>query len=266
MTELFRNQTALITGASSGIGEVFARELGRRGMNLVLVARSADKLDALAKELASQHGIQAIGMSADLSALGAGAALYRATEEKGLQIDLLINNAGFGSFGEFQTLDRERELQQIQLNVTVLVDLTRLYLPRLLERGTGGVINVASTAGFQPVPNMAVYGATKAFVLSFSEALWGECRGKAVRMLAVCPGATETAFFSATGSNDIEKQSIFSRKMTSEQVVTQSLRAYEKDRNYVVNGFMNWLLANSGRFGPRWLTILISRRMMGAAE
>lgn len=266
MSDLYKNKTALITGASSGIGEVFAKALAARGMNLVLVARSTEKLNALASQLSTQHGIAACGISADLSVPGAGEKLFEATEEKGLQIDLLINNAGFGSFGEFQTLDRARELQQIQLNVTALVDLTHLYLPGLMARKTGGVINVASTAAFQPTPNMVVYGATKAFVLSFTEGLWGECRGKGVRMLAVCPGPTATGFFDATGNDEMEKQSLFSRQMTSEKVVEQSLRAYAKDRNYIINGFLNWLMAQSGRFGPRWLTILISRRLMGAAH
>src|SRR5436190_3610246 len=190
--------TTLITGASSGIGEAFARKLATQGHDLLLVARSEDKLIALCNELGLNHDVRAQYYVADLSQPDAPVRLLEATRERNLEINLLINNAGFGSMGEFAQLDLERELNMIDLNVRSLVALTHLFLQPMRERKSGSILNVASTAGFQAVPFMATYAATKAFVLSFSEALWEENRPYGIEVMALCPGVTETNFFAAS--------------------------------------------------------------------
>src|ERR671928_186613 len=193
-------KVALITGASSGIGEVFARRLAARGENVVLVARTGERLNAICNELGRAHAnVVAQSVALDLSEADAPQRLFDETNQRGLEVDTLINNAGFGSMGEFLTLDIARELQMIDLNVKALVALTRLYLAPMRERKRGAIVNVASTAAFQPVPYMATYAATKAFVLSFSEALWDENRAHGVHVMALCPGVTETNFFEASG-------------------------------------------------------------------
>ncbi len=189
--------TTLITGASSGIGEVFARKLAARGNNLLLVARSEDKLINLCNELGRSKSIRAQYVALDLSERDAPARLFAEAQNRGLEIDFLINNAGFGSMGEFTKLDLDHELNMIDLNVRSLVELTHRFLVPMRERKSGSIINVASTAGFQPVPFMAAYAATKAFVLSFSEALAEENRPFGIKVMALCPGVTETNFFEA---------------------------------------------------------------------
>src|SRR5258708_2983332 len=191
--------TTLITGASSGIGEVFARKLAARGNNLLLVARSEDKLINLCNELGRSKSIRAQYVALDLSERDAPARLFGEAQNRGLEIDFLINNAGFGSMGEFTKLDLDHELNMIDLNVRSLVELTHRFLVPMRERKRGSIINVASTAGFQAVPFMATYAATKAFVLSFSEALAEENRPFGIKIMALCPGLTETSFFEAAG-------------------------------------------------------------------
>lgn len=258
MSYEYKGKTALITGASGGIGEVFARQLAARGMNLILVARSEAKLRGIAEELARTHGVKADVIPSDLSKPGAAAALYAATKGEGLAVDLLINNAGFGSFGRFETIDPKQESEMIQVNIAAPLELCRSYIPNMLARGGGAVINVASSAAFQPMPYFSTYAATKAFLLSFSEALWAEYRNRGVHVLAVCPGPTRTGFFEATKSDVIEKVSLFqSLMMTSDKVVAQSLRALERRKHYVVNGWINWLTAHSARFSPRWMVALV---------
>lgn len=255
MSYNYKGKTALITGASGGIGEVFARQIAAKGMNLILVARSEAKLRGLAEELARAHGVKADVLPSDLSKPGAAVALHAATKAKNLTVDLLLNNAGFGSFGKFEAIDPKHESEMIQVNVAAVVELCHAFIPEMLARGGGDVINVASSAAFQPDPFFSTYGATKAFMLSFSEALWAEYRGRAIHVLAVCPGATRTGFFEATKSEGmIEKVKLFqSLMMTSEQVVAQSLRALERRKHYVINGWINWLIAHSARFSPRWM-------------
>src|SRR6266702_1857352 len=199
----YAGKTALITGASSGIGEAFAQILAARGMHLVLVARSADKLRALAQALSEQHGICADVVSVDLCREGAAQEVYRQTQALGVPVDLLVNNAGFGTYGGFDTLAPEREHEEVMLNVTALVDLTHAFVPAMAGRKDGGVINVASIAAFQRLPYDAVAGASKAFVLSFSLALWAEYRKVGVRVLALCPGPTATNFFTILGSDEV---------------------------------------------------------------
>lgn len=186
--------TTLITGASTGIGTSFAEEYAKRNHNLVLVARSEDKLQALAKRLSEAHGISAHVFAQDLSKPDSAEKVVQFCDEKNLQIDLLINNAGFGMLGDFLSHELSRLEEMITLNALTLVKLSRLFATKFAERKSGGIINVASTAAFQPVPNMAVYAATKAFVLSFSEAIAFELKEKGVRVMALCPGGTDTHF------------------------------------------------------------------------
>jgi len=241
--------TTLITGASSGIGAAFARKLAARGRNVLLVARSEDKLIALCNELGRLTSIRAQYLALDLQQHEAGAQLFEETQKRELEIDTLINNAGFGSMGDFAKLDPDRELEMIELNVRALVDLTHRFLPPMRERKRGTIINVASTAAFQPVPYMATYAATKAFVLSFSEALWEENRLHGVHVMALCPGVTETNFFQASEIDRPPMRTI----QTPEEVVETALRALDRKKNLVVSGWTNWFTVEAQRVVPRSL-------------
>ena len=247
----FTNKTALITGASSGIGAAFARELAAKGSNLVLVARRLDRLENLGSELTKRHGVKVLVVALDLTAESAIPTLETEIKNQGLKIDLLINNAGFGTSGEFETEDLARVFSEIDLNVKVLVGLTHSLIHGMLERREGAVINVASTAAFQPVPTMAVYGATKAFVLSFSEALWAEFEGRGVRVLALCPGGTETDFFEIAGSKGTG-----AKRQTPAAVAEFAISALSTKnvKPSLVSGTRNKVLS----FIPR----LVSRRLM----
>jgi len=241
--------TTLITGASSGIGAAFARKLAARGRNVLLVARSEDKLIALCNELGRLTSIRAQYLALDLQQHESGAQLFEETQKRELEIDTLINNAGFGSMGDFAKLDPDRELEMIELNVRALVDLTHRFLPPMRERKRGTIINVASTAAFQPVPYMATYAATKAFVLSFSEALWEENRLHGVHVMALCPGVTETNFFQASEIDRPPMRTI----QTPEEVVETALRALDRKKNLVVSGWTNWFTVEAQRVVPRSL-------------
>jgi uncharacterized protein len=249
--------TTLITGASSGIGEVFARKLAARGENLLLVARSEDKLSNLCNELGRAHDINAQLVAIDLSEADAGKRLFEETERRGLEVEMLINNAGFGSTGDFTAQEIERELNMIDLNIKALVDLTYRYLLPMRERKRGAIINVASTAGFQPVPYMSTYAATKAFVLSFSEALWEENRPYGIKVLALCPGVTETNFFEAAKMERPPGRVV----QTPEAVVLTALSALERGKGHVISGWANYLMIESERLVPRSLVA----RAAGAA-
>jgi len=244
-------KTTLITGASSGIGEAFARKLAAEGHNVLLVARSEDKLIALCNELGLNHNVRAEYFVADLSQPESPARLLEETRERNLEIDLLINNAGFGSMGEFGELDLARELNMIDLNVRSLVELTHLFLQPMRERKRGSIINVASTAGFQPVPFMATYAATKAFVLSFSEALWEENRAFGIKVMALCPGVTETGFFEASRMKRPPGRAV----QTSEQVVEVALRAWKRGKSSVISGWPNRIMVGTERLVPRSLVL-----------
>jgi uncharacterized protein len=247
----------LITGASSGIGEAFARRLAAQGENLLLVARSEDKLATLCNELGRSQQIAAQYIALDLSDREAPQRLFEETGRRGLSVGTLINNAGFGSMGEFASLDLERELNMIDLNIRSLVALTHLYLGPMRERRGGAIINVASTAGFQPVPFMTTYAATKAFVLSFSEALWEENRPYGIKVMALCPGVTDTNFFEAA---KIERPPMRLAE-TPEQVVETALRGLKRGRGHVISGWANYLITESERLVPRSLIA----RMVGRA-
>ncbi|HLH60984.1 MAG TPA: SDR family oxidoreductase [Ktedonobacteraceae bacterium] len=242
----YQGKTALITGASSGIGAAFARILAAKGMHVILLARSEDKLRELADEIVGQFGVRAEVIAIDLGCEGAVQDVYEEVQRRGLNVDLLINNAGFATHGHFETLDTARDHVEIMLNVTALVDLTHVFIPGMLSSNEGAIINVASTAAFQPLPYMAVYGATKAFVVSFSVALTQEYRKRGIRVIALCPGATATNFFNVVGTED----AAVGRKRTPQQVVTTALRALECGQSIAVDGRMNALLAVLARLVP----------------
>jgi short-subunit dehydrogenase len=254
------SNTALITGSSGGIGEEFAGRFARRGVNLVLVARRADKLQQLRDTLLERHPDLVVDViAADLATPGSAADLAKRIADIGRRIDILVNNAGVGLHGKFVGQEPESNAAQIQLNCGTLVDLTARFLPPMTAAGHGLVINVASTAGFQPTPGMAVYGATKAFVLSFSEALWQECKGTGVRVLALCPGATETEFFARTG-----EEFLTDGRQTPKQVVDTAMDALDKSTPTIVSGLRNAVLASAYRFTPRKLMLQISEQFMKA--
>jgi len=250
--------TTLITGASSGIGEAFARELAARGRNVLLVARSEDKLVTLCNELGRLNSIRAQYVALDLSSSDSPARLVAETEKRGLVIDMLVNNAGFGSFGDFTKHDLERELNMIDLNVKALVELTYRFLTPMRSRRQGIILNVASTAGFQPVPFMATYAATKAFVLSFSEALWEENRPHGIHVMALCPGVTETNFFEAARGEKPPARVA----QTPEDVVETALRALNRGSGHVVSGWTNFFMTEAERFVPRSLVVRAAGKMM----
>jgi uncharacterized protein len=240
-------KVTLITGASSGIGQAFATTLAKKRQNLVLVARSEDKLHGLCDELMFQYGITAHYVAVDLNDFEADQRLFEETEKHGMEVDWLINNAGFGSMGDFVELNLERELEMIGLNVMVLVALTHRYLQGMRKRKRGTIINVSSTAGFQPVPFMATYAATKAFVTSFTEAIAEENRRFGIIATALCPGPTDTNFFTAANSTP------FSAMQTAEEVVETALRAIERQKSHVISGWLNYFKAHAATIAPNSL-------------
>lgn len=254
-------RTALVTGASGGIGEAFARRLSAQGCHLVLVARRKDALQALSRELSRAHRIQAQVIARDLGTEGAAAAVFAETERRGRTVDLLVNNAGFGLGGAFLEAPLSRHLEMIRLNVVALTALTHLYLPGMVERGSGAVVNVASTAAFQAVPYMGAYAATKAYVLSLSEALWEEYRGRGVRVLALCPGPTSTSFFDVAG---MAASRMPSGTQSPDDVVKAALEALRAKRSHVVSGSVNYALANASRLLPRELVTRVTGRLLQA--
>jgi short-subunit dehydrogenase len=250
-------RTALVTGASSGIGEAFARELASRGFGLVITARRVELLERLAVEIRANHGVAVLVVTADLASPGGVTALLAGCAD--LEIDLLVNNAGFGTYTPFVEIEPDRIQQEMALNMVAPVTLSRALLPPMIERGHGGIINISSTAGFQPVTRLAVYASAKAFLLNFSEALWAECRGTGVRVLALCPGPTRTEFFGVAGGELVQA---FSKFDTPEEVVRVGLKALREDRSFRVVGLRNYLLAMSTRLAPRQLVARFSRRDM----
>ncbi len=245
-------QTALITGASGGIGAAFAQELASRQMNLVLVARSKDKLQQLASKLQEQYKIQVNVIVQDLTAPEAAKSVFEAVTQKGLTIDLLINNAGFGDYGDFAERDGDRQVQMVQLNILALLDITHKFLPGMRQRRSGGIINMSSVAAFHPIPYFSIYAASKAFVLSFSEALWAENREYGVQVLAVCPGPTDTKFFQDADFPTALADTIAKNYTSPEVVVREALQALEKNHSSLVPGnIVNKLQVNIPRFLPR---------------
>ncbi|MFZ0733736.1 MAG: SDR family oxidoreductase [Candidatus Sulfotelmatobacter sp.] len=250
-------QTVLITGASGGIGYELAKLFARDHHNLVLVARSGDKLAQVAAELQG-HGVTVKTLAVDLATPQAPKFLFDQLQREGASVDMLINNAGFGALGEFAQMPEEQILGQIQLNITALTELTRLFLPPMLARRSGRIMNVASTAGFQPGPLMAVYYATKAYVISFSEAIANELKHSGVTVTCFCPGATHTGFAKRAGN---DKSRVFQTfgAMDAGKVALVGYRALMEGRTLAISGFHNWLVAESTRFAPRRMVTAISR-------
>jgi len=255
--------TALITGASGGIGYELARLFARDRHNLVLVARSSDKLKQIAAELAPS-GIQVTTVPLDLVEPRAPHVLFDQLQREGIAVDVLVNNAGFGKFGEFAKMTEAGILGQIELNITALTHLTKLFLAPMMARRSGRILNVASTAGFQPGPLMAVYYATKAYVISFSEAIANELEGSGVTVTCFCPGATHTGFAQRAG---IGGSRLFKfGAMSAESVARDGYRALMNGRTLAISGAQNWLVAQSTRFAPRRMVTAASRWVSEKAE
>ncbi len=250
----YPGSTALVTGASKGIGAAFAEQLAARGMNLVLVARSLDALEHLAKRLSDEYGVQCIALPADLADPGAPNWIANELERRGIQVDLLINNAGLGLSGSFLSHEPKQKRAEIQVNVQALVALTHLFGRGMKERRRGGIINIASNASFQPLPAMATYAATKAFVLHFSEALSFELADSGVQVMAACPGPTATEFFAGTSAK------VSAKNMDSSQsVVRKTLDAFDQGKTVAYPTRISVRLGTLlPRFLPRWLVTRIA--------
>jgi len=251
-------RSALITGASSGIGAEFARQLAAEGMDVVLVARRADRLTEQCAAIEKSYKVRATAIAKDLSQQGAPAAVFAETEQKGIEVDWLVNNAGFGTNGRFAELPLEREVEEINLNVTALVALAHLYLPGMIARGRGQIVNLGSVGSFVPTPYMAVYSATKAFILSFSEAIAGEVAGKGVGVLALCPGATKTEFQEVAGVTENVPEFTY---MSAEAVVRQAIAAAKSGKRTLVPGLMNKIMIGSTRLTPRKIMATVAGSM-----
>lgn len=260
MEPLFHNrQTVLITGASSGIGAEFARQLAAKGSNLVLVARRLDRLEALASDLRQQHGAQVHTVAADLSQAAAGEQLLAEVDQRGISVTSIVNNAGFGIWAPFHTSDPALLRKMIAVDVLAVVDISRAVIPRLRSAGTGYLLNVSSVAAYSSIPMQGVYSAAKAFVLSFTESLWAETRGTGVRVLAFAPGVTNTEFFDVVGTDDARGGS---RAQTPEQVVSEALRVLERKNPPPswVSGHLNHTLTVIPRYFTRRRAVLLTAR------
>jgi short-subunit dehydrogenase len=253
----YRGRTALITGASSGIGAEFARQLAARGSDLVLVARRTERLETLAAELRATHGITATVIPADLAKARSGATLVAETAKRGLEVHSLVASAGFGTYNDFADEDGARIAEEVAVNVAAVVDVVHAFYPELLRHADGALVTLASTAAYQPIPQMAVYGATKAFVLSFTEALWYEARGNGLKVMALCPGVTTTEFTEVAG--DV---AAVAAAQTPEQVVRVALKTLDR-RNpppSVISGALSTFLAGTaGLLTPRIRTTMSGR-------
>ncbi len=257
--------TALITGASNGIGLELAKIHASKGGDLILVARNKSKLDEIKAKLESQYKIKVYTIGKDLSASNAAQEVYDETTSKNYQIDYLINNAGFGDFGMFVETDWSKELQMINLNITTLTQFTKLYIQDMVKRKSGKIMNVASTAAFQSGPTMAVYYATKAYVLSFSEAVDNEVSDKGVTITALCPGATESGFQAAAAME--ESNLVKGKKLpTAKEVAEYGYSSMMKGKTVAIHGLMNYLMANSVRFTPRSLVVKLTRKIQDKAK
>ena len=252
--------TAFITGASNGIGLELAKLHASKGDNLVLVARNKLKLDELKAALKRQYSVSVYTIGKDLSTLNAAQEVYNEVKKNNLIIDYLINNAGFGDYGFFHESDWNKQEQMINLNITALTQLTRLFLNDMVVRKSGKIMNLASTAAFQPGPIMAVYFATKAYVLSFSQAIGNEVRNKGITVTALCPGATESGFQAASAME--ESALVKGKKLpSSKEVAVYGYKAMMKGKAVAIHGLMNRILINSARLVPRSIVVKIARKL-----
>jgi hypothetical protein len=257
--------TALITGASNGIGLELATIFASKGVNLVLVARNGSRLNELKASLENKFHVQIYVIAKDLSIADAAHSVYEETKQNNIEIDYLINNAGFGDFGMFAETSWEKELQMIDLNIISLTQFTKLYLQDMLQRNNGKIMNVASTAAFQPGPTMAVYCATKAYVLSFTEAVSNEVADKGITVTALCPGATESGFQAAAAME--ESKLVKGREIPgAKEVAIYGYEAMMKGKTVAIHGTMNYIMANSIRFIPRAIVLKVSRNILGKSK
>ena len=254
---------ALITGATSGIGLELAHCHAQAKGNLILVARRGDILETLKQTISTQYGVEVHTIVQDLTEANAAHRVWEITTSLGLHVDLLINNSGFGDFGLFHTVSAERVEQMIQLNVMALTQLCRLYLPKMIEKGSGGILNVASTAAFQPGPGMSVYFATKAYVLSFSEGLYEEVKKHGIRISALCPGPTSTAFFSSANMEG-SRLSTLMPMPSAKEVAQYGYQSLTNNKAVAIYGVMNRIMVFSLRFVPRSWARKLTGKLIGA--
>ena len=257
MDKNWRGRWALVTGASAGIGVALAKELAAIGTHLVLIARRRDRLDELARILRQNHQIQTEVFPADLAQPAAPQEIRAFTQQKGIAIELLINNAGFGQYGELTQVDSQRLLDMVQVNCSAVVHLTRLFLPDMVQRRRGDVLIVASTAAFQAVPYISTYAATKAFDLLFAEGLAEEMKPHGIRVCALCPGSTESEFHAVAGQEEFTSK----HPETAEKVARTGLKALAAGKSCVISGLGNYLGAQSLRLVPRRLVTTIAGSM-----
>ncbi len=261
MTADWRGKWALVTGASAGIGEALAEELAQGGTNIVLTARRKDRLDALARRLAATYKIQTQVFPADLADPAASERIFAFTRDKGIEIDLLINNAGFGKYGEFHSVAKERLLEMVQVNCAAVVHLTQLLVQGMVARRRGDILILASTASFQAVPYISTYAATKAFDLLFAEGLAEELKPYGIRVCALCPGSTESEFHVVAGQDKF-----IHREETAQKVARTGLKALAAGKSYVISGIGNYLGAHGERLVPRRFVTRMAARMFKPKE
>jgi len=257
MINEWKGKWALVTGASAGIGKALAEELAKGGTNLVLTARREDRLRSIAQELSERHNIRSETFVADLTQPSAPDAVFQFTQQKGLAIDLLVNNAGFGQYGELHSADTDRLLQMIQVNCTAVLHLTRLFIPAMVARRNGDVLIVASTAAFQAVPYISTYAATKVFNLFLAEGLAEELQPYGVRVCALCPGTTTSEFHEIAGHPAHSK----GRQQSAETVARNGLKALASGKSYVISGLANYLGAHGERLVPRRFVTRVAAKM-----
>jgi len=262
MTTDWKDRWALVTGASAGIGKALAEELARGGANLVLTARRRERLGAMAQEFSNKYQVKTEIVVADLVQQSAPELIFRFTQDKKIEIGLLVNNAGFGQYGEFHTVEAERLLEMVQLNCSAVLHLTRLYLPAMVARRGGDVLIVASTASFQAVPYVSTYAATKAFDLYLAEGLAEEMKPYGVRVCALCPGTTESEFHELAGHPSHAK----GREQTAQAVARNGLKALAAGKSYVISGLGNYLGAHGERLVPRRLVTRIAAKLFRPAK
>jgi short-subunit dehydrogenase len=250
---------ALVTGASAGIGKALAQELAAGGANLVLTARRLDRLQDLARSISEKYKVRAEVFAADLLQPGAPQELFDFTQQRGLSVDVLVNNAGFGAYGPFATVDQERLLGMVQVNCTAVVHLTHLFLSKMIQRRSGYILIVASTASFQAVPYISTYAATKGFDLLFAEGLAEEVKPQGVRVCALCPGSTESEFREV--ANQSQAPAVNHRQETARKVARVGLAALAAGKSYVISGTRNYLGAQVQRLVPRRLVTSIAAKL-----
>jgi uncharacterized protein len=255
------SSTALVTGASSGIGAAIARELAGRGHGVTLVARREERLRELADELVAEHGIRAETIASDLGDPGARDEMATEIDARGLLVEVLVDNAGFGAYGTFVEIGRERQLDMVRLNVEAIVDLMGRYLPAMQERRRGAVINIASVAAFQPLPDNAAYAATKAFVLSLGESTHAELKGTGVSVTTVCPGPVRTEFMDVADMSGAEAATPGFVWTTAEDVAEQAVKGAERGKRVVVPGMLSRATAIAGQHSPRFLALPLAKEV-----